>query len=89
MEDAATAEIARSQIWQWVHHGATLPDGRTITGELVRSVADEELAKIRSAVGEEAFGRWRWDDARRIFEEVALADDFVEFLTLPAYEVLN
>ena len=89
MEDAATSEIARSQIWQWIHHGAALPDGRAVTAELVRSVEDEELAGIRSAAGEEAFGRWRWDDARRIFEEVALADGFVEFLTLPAYEVLD
>ena len=53
MEDAATAEISRSQIWQWIHHGVTLPDGRTINRQLVSSMLDEELARIRADVGEE------------------------------------
>ena len=56
MEDAATAEISRTQLWQWVHHGVTLTDGRTVTAELVRAVLDEETAKIREQVGEET---WR------------------------------
>ena len=86
MEDAATCEISRSQIWQWLHHGARLEDGRAITPELVRSIEGEELEKIKGLVGADAFRRGRWDEARALFEQVALADDFAEFLTLPAYE---
>src|SRR5206468_6926394 len=59
MEDAATAEISRTQIWQWVHHGVALEDGRTVTADLVRTVLDEETAKIREAVGEETWQRGR------------------------------
>ena len=86
MEDAATAEISRSQIWQWVHNGVTTNDGTPITPEYVRRIEDEELEKIRQAVGDDAFARGRYQEARELFEQVALADDFVEFLTLPAYE---
>ncbi|MBV9818093.1 MAG: malate synthase A [Solirubrobacterales bacterium] len=89
MEDAATAEISRSQIWQWVHHGVTLPDGRTIDAELVRRILDEETAKIRDAVSEEVWEAGRPDETREIFESMALADELVEFLTLPAYEYLD
>ncbi|HEX4806247.1 MAG TPA: malate synthase A, partial [Conexibacter sp.] len=88
MEDAATAEIARTQVWQWVHHGTALPDGRTITRELVEQVVEQELAAIRAAYGDEAFAAARPDDARRLFERVALDDPFEEFLTTPAYDVL-
>src|SRR5207249_6575976 len=84
MEDAATAEISRSQVWQWVHHGARLPDGREIDAALVRRIEDEELAKLREAYGEELYGRGRFDEARRLFDRVALSEEFVEFLTLPA-----
>jgi malate synthase len=77
MEDAATAEIARSQVWQWIRHGVTLPSGEAITPELVRRVADEELERITVA-----------DGARAVFEESALGEDFPEFFTLPAYERL-
>lgn len=86
MEDAATAEISRSQIWQWAHYGVHTVEEQEITAEFVRRVADEELAKIRETVGTEAYDAGRWDDARSLFEEVALADDFADFLTLPAYE---
>jgi malate synthase len=79
MEDAATAEIARSQVWQWLHNAVSLADGRTVTRELVEQVIDEELAKVRTAEG-------RWDDARDLFTEMALSDEYAEFLTLPAYE---
>jgi malate synthase len=90
MEDAATAEISRSQIWQWVQHGATLAgDGRPVTAELVRQLLDEETAKIREAVGEETWQAGRPDETRRIFEQVALSDELAEFLTLPAYEYLD
>ncbi len=72
MEDAATAEISRSQIWQWLHHGR-------ITSEEVRRITDEEVAKLGDGYG----------DARAIFEAIATQDDYVEFLTLPAYEQLT
>jgi malate synthase len=92
MEDAATAEIARSQVWQWIRHGRTLEDdGTRVTPELVRRLEDEELEKIRSEIGDDAWfereGRPR--ESRELFERVALGEDFVEFLTLPAYERLD
>jgi malate synthase len=89
MEDAATAEISRSQVWQWVHGSVQLAEGTTVTEQLVRTVIEEELAKIRDAVGDEAFASGRWEQARTVFEQVALADDFVDFLTLPAYELID
>ncbi|HLQ63959.1 MAG TPA: malate synthase A [bacterium] len=85
MEDAATAEIARSQIWQWVHHGTTLHEGPRVTRELVRRIADEELARIQREAGP-AFDAGRFADARQLFEYVALTEPFVEFLTIPAYD---
>jgi len=91
MEDAATAEIARSQVWQWVRHGATLDDGRPVTPELVRETAASELERIRSEIGDDEWfetqGRPR--ESRELFESVALGEEFVEFLTLPAYERLE
>jgi malate synthase len=89
MEDAATAEISRSQIWQWVHHGSRLEDGRTVTAELVRHVLDEETAKIRAEVGEDTWQAGRPDETRDIFERVALAEPLEQFLTLEAYEYLD
>ena len=89
MEDAATAEIARSQVWQWIRHGVQLQDGPSVTRELVRTTIDEELETIREGVGDEVFAKSRPDDARALFEQVALADEFVEFLTLPAYDYLG
>ena len=89
MEDAATAEISRSQLWQWVHHGAVLADERVLTKELVQALADEEITAIRDEIGEDAYRTGRWHEARDLFEQVALADTFEEFLTLPAYQVLE
>jgi malate synthase len=90
MEDAATAEIARSQVWQWVRHGAELEDGRTVTPELVRQIEGEELERIRADVGDEFFySQGRPDESRELFEDVALSERFVDFLTLVAYERLN
>jgi malate synthase len=89
MEDAATAEIARSQIWQWIRHGVELDDGRSVTRELVREAIAEELEKLRAAVGDKAFDAARPDDARALFEQVALAEELEDFLTLPAYELLE
>jgi malate synthase len=80
MEDAATAEIARSQVWQWLHNGVILDDsGTLVTRELVDRVTAEEVAKLGGEPG-------RYDEARALFTEVAVADDFTDFLTLPAYE---
>jgi malate synthase len=89
MEDAATAEISRSQIWQWVHHGSKLEDGRTVTADLVRRVLDEETAKIHEAVGDETWQAGRPAETREIFERMALAPELLEFLTIPAYEYLD
>jgi malate synthase len=89
MEDAATAEISRTQLWQWVHHAVTLTDGRTVTAELVRQVLDEETAKIRDEVGDEVWAAGRPDETRELFESVALTEPLIEFLTLPAYALLD
>ena len=90
MEDAATAEISRSQIWQWLHNGVILDDtGEQVTKELVARILDEETDAIRTAVGEDAFAAGRYREARALFEQVAVADEFVDFLTLPAYDVVG
>ncbi|WP_239308453.1 malate synthase A [Frankia sp. Cj3] len=86
MEDAATAEISRSQIWQWIAVRARLADGRPVTADLVRDIEAEELAAIRSAAGARAFDAGRYADAAALFERVTLVDEFVEFLTVLAYE---
>jgi malate synthase len=90
MEDAATAEISRSQVWQWRKHDAKLDTGDPVTEELVRRLADEELDKIRAEIGDdEWFDReGRPDLSKRLFLDLALADELTEFLTLPAYEEL-
>jgi malate synthase len=85
MEDAATAEISRSQVWQWLHNGVRLADGETVTRELVERIVDEEMAAIEKSRGD-AYSGGRWDDARALFTEMALSDDYSDFLTLPAYE---
>jgi malate synthase len=89
MEDAATAEISRAQVWQWLHNGVRLDTGEPVTPELVRRVIDEELANIRAEVGEEAYRMSRFPEAQSVFEEVALAEDFPEFLTLSAARLLD
>jgi malate synthase len=89
MEDAATAEISRSQIWQWVHHGVELEDGTVITADLVRKVLDEETSRIRESVGEDTWKAGRPAETREVFERVALAPGLIEFLTLVAYEYLD
>jgi malate synthase len=85
MEDAATAEISRSQIWQWIHNDVPLDDGRLVTQDLTERLIDEELSKIRAATGE-GFDAERYGQAVALFTEVALADNFADFLTIPAYE---
>ncbi|HEY3882822.1 MAG TPA: malate synthase A [Trebonia sp.] len=85
MEDAATAEISRSQIWQWIHNEVILDDGPLVTKDVVERMIDEELEKIRALAGD-SFSTARYGQAVALFTEVALADSFAEFLTLPAYE---
>jgi malate synthase len=87
MEDAATAEIARSQVWQWVHNDVKLDTGAVVSAEFVQHILDEELAKIRDALGGESFDADRFAQARDLVVQVALADDYAEFLTLPAYQI--
>jgi malate synthase len=85
MEDAATAEISRSQIWQWLHNDIKLAEGPTVTRELAERIIGEELATIKAQLGA-AYDEGQYEQATSLFTEVALADDYVDFLTLPAYE---
>ena len=82
MEDAATAEISRSQIWQWIRH-------EKFTREHVREVLQEEMDRIHAEVGDETWEKGRPDETKEVFERVTLSDDFPEFLTLVAYEYLD
>ncbi|WP_282203382.1 malate synthase A [Kitasatospora fiedleri] len=90
MEDAATAEISRSQVWQWIHNGVVLADtGEKTTADLVRRLVAEELAALRAESGEDAYADGRWTEAAALFEQVALAEDFPDFLTLPALALID
>jgi malate synthase len=90
MEDAATAEISRSQVWQWIRHPkGVLEDGRKITVSLLHEVMEEETAKIREAVGDAKYASGHYDEARELFTSLTLESDFAEFLTLPGYQRLN
>ena len=89
MEDAATAEISRTQVWQWVRHGAQLADGRRVTPELVRATIAEELEKIRGLVGAARFDAGKFDLASRLFDQMMTGGEFAEFLTLVAYDHLD
>jgi malate synthase len=89
MEDAATAEISRAQVWQWIHHAAHMSDGRTVTREVVQSVLRQEMDKIREAVGEKAFAAGRYDTASKLFSEIMTNEDFVEFMPSFAYDFLD
>jgi malate synthase len=89
MEDAATAEISRSQIWQWINAGVEFENGEKATPELARKVAAEELAGIRQEIGEEAFAAGHWQQAHDLLLQVSLDENYADFLTLPAYEQLK
>jgi malate synthase len=86
MEDAATAEISRSQVWQWLNNDITLDNGQTVTRGLVERIIGEEIVAIRGKVGADVFDKGRWDDARTLFTDMALADELADFLTVAAYE---
>ena len=86
MEDAATAEISRAQVWQWVRHGQKLDDGRAITKELVRQIVREENDKVKAQMGAERYAAGRYEDAAQLMIDLVEQPVFHEFLTLPAYE---
>jgi malate synthase len=88
MEDAATAEISRTQIWQWLHHRATLDDGRTVTSELVQQLVGEEFRRVRDEVGAVRFDQGHFAEAGTLFVQLATSPELADFLTLPAYEML-
>jgi malate synthase A len=88
MEDAATAEISRTQLWHWIHHGAALEDGRRLSGALVESVLGDEMRRVRREQGERRFVAGRFPEAIELFLRVGTAAGLEEFLTLPAYDVL-
>ncbi|MCC8477947.1 malate synthase A [Streptomyces globisporus] len=89
MEDAATAEISRSQIWQWINADVVFENGEHATADLTRKVAAEELAAIREEIGEETFTAGKWQQAHDLLLQVSLDQDYADFLTLPAYEQLR
>ena len=90
MEDAATAEISRSQIWQWIRSPkGKLDDGRKITKEMISSMVPQELPKIKEYLGEAGWTAGKYEEAAKMFEELCLNDNFVEFLTLPAYDRID
>lgn len=88
MEDAATAEISRSSIWQWIHHGKDLSNGKKVTIELFRQLMAEEMQTIKSEVGEQRFNTGRFDEAAKIMDRFTTSEELVDFLTVPAYDYL-
>lgn len=89
MEDAATAEISRSQLWQWRKHGASITDGPTIDDELLADLFESEMAKIKEEVGADSYAAGHYDEARDLFWDMTVSDEFKEFLTLPAYDRIS
>src|SRR4029077_488056 len=89
MEDVATAEISRSQVWQWCRHEAKLAEGPSVNADLVREIADDEMTNLRAKHGKELWKKGRFSEARQVFEEVALAKDFPAFLTLVAQRYID
>lgn len=87
MEDAATAEISRAQIWHWIRSPkGVLDDGRKITREMFSGLVPEELAKVKTLLGDKGWSAGRYEDGAKMFEQLTLADEFADFLTLPAYD---
>jgi len=86
MEDAATAEIARSQVWQWIHRGGALDDGRKVTAELVHTLQKEEIEAVRAKIGAQAFAAQPFDKAAKLLDTLVTKPEFTEFLTIPAYQ---
>ncbi len=88
MEDAATAEISRTQVWQWLRGQVTLDNGQLFNEKLYQSLKEEEIQKIKDLVGENRFNSGRFKEAINLFDQLVLTEEFIEFLTLPAYEIL-
>jgi len=89
MEDAATAEISRTQLWQWMRYGAKLDDGRVITPALYDELLPQVMGKIEEEVGPERFAQGRYAEAAELFTKMSKSNDFAEFLTLPAYDLID
>ncbi|MEM9847712.1 MAG: hypothetical protein AAF847_07470 [Bacteroidota bacterium] len=89
MEDAATAEISRTQVWQWIHNETYLEDGRPITYELYRAFLAGELSKIEAYVGKERYANGKFEAAIDLFDQLVKHETFIDFLTLPAYEMIE
>jgi len=89
MEDAATAEISRAQVWQWIHYGITLEGGTVATPELLNRIIGEEMQRVRQEVGAEAYAAGRFNQAVQLFTDLSLAQDFEDFLTVPAMALLR
>jgi malate synthase len=90
MEDAATAEISRSQLWQWIHNEkAVMADGRVVTDDLYHQMLPEVLAQIKQQVGDTGFSDGQYEQASQLFTRLVTGEAFTEFLTLPAYEILD
>jgi malate synthase len=85
MEDAATAEIARCQIWQWIRHGSKTADGQTITRDFVSKLLKEHVKEVHSTLGDEAFNKRKYKLAIQLYEKMLLSDRLEDFLTLVAY----
>jgi malate synthase len=88
MEDAATAEISRTQVWQWLHNGCQLSDGRKITGAMIRDTIKEQLEKIRGVVGEARYDAGKYPQAAALFEQMMVSPDCKDFLTTEAYRYI-
>jgi malate synthase len=88
MEDAATAEISRAQVWQWLHAKATV-DGTPLDKDRFARVVEEEMQRIRGEVGDQKFQKGRFPEARDLFVRLSTAPRFEDFLTLPAYDLLE
>jgi malate synthase len=89
MEDAATAEISRAQVWQWLHLKARLDDGREVTPDMFRTALKGEMKRVKGEVGAKAFEGGRFPEAIKLFSDMSLADEFEEFLTIPAYRLID
>jgi len=88
MEDAATAEISRTSIWQWIHHGKTLDDGQQVTKALFQRMLAEEMQVIQQELGEQRFSSGRFHEAAALMEKITTQDELIDFLTLPGYALL-
>ena len=89
MEDAATAEICRSQVWQWVRHGAKMNDGRTVTSAFVVQAIGEQLDKLRNELGEERFNKGKFKTAAEMFQRLMTSPEMASFLTLAGYDLID